>query len=159
MADIHKFAKHINGLSDSNQLSMENEFKNAIPDFNKDDNLGYACTDLFLQILDEIYDGTSVPCKKPSAPADNSSHAQVRNNFSFPFPDVAPELTGDPLFIVTGAELGITRSDDDFSEYLENTQEKYQTIKTLLYSEVPRPFYDFYVCNTLTYKVSKGRNS
>ena len=159
MADIHKFAKHINSLSDSNQLSLETEFKNLISDFNKDDNLGYACTDLFLQILDEIYDGTSVPCKKPSAPADNSSHAQVRNNFSFPFPDVAPELTGDPLFIVTGAELGITRSDDDFSEYLENTQEKYQTIKTLLYSEVPRPFYDFYVCNTLTYKVSKGRNS
>jgi len=36
-----------------------------------------------------------------------------------------------------------------FSKYLEHTKTFYSTVKTLLYSEKPRSFYDFYVCNTL----------
>lgn len=73
--------------------------------------------------------------------------------------DIAPEFTGDPLYVITSTQLGIKSNVNEFSEYLENALEKYQTIKTLLYSDAPKPFYDFYVCNTLTYKVSRGRNS
>jgi len=46
-------------------------------------------------------------------------------------------------------------------EYLKRILEKYNSIKTLLYSEEPKPFYDFYVCNNLrkrTYN-SKDKNS
>lgn len=99
--------------------------------------------------------------EKPIAP---NAHFEIKNDADDEtcddfMPDIAPELTGDPLYIVTGTQLGIEDDGDEFSEYLENTQEKYQTIKTLLYSDAPKPFYDFYVCNTLTYKVSKGRSS
>ena len=37
----------------------------------------------------------------------------------------------------------------DYSEYLRNSVNRYGRIKTLLYSDVERPFYDFYVCNSI----------
>ena len=36
-----------------------------------------------------------------------------------------------------------------FAKYLERAKDFYSKTKTLLYSEKPRAFYDFYVCNTL----------
>lgn len=35
----------------------------------------------------------------------------------------------------------------DYRDYLDKTKNKYQEIKTLLYNDTPRKFYDFYVCN------------
>jgi len=52
-----KFAKFISKFNEHNQMAIEDEIKAIIPDFNFDDNLGYACADLFLQILDDIYEG------------------------------------------------------------------------------------------------------
>ena len=40
-------------------------------------------------------------------------------------------------------------SNPHFEQYLKNAKEKYSTIKTLLYSDQPKPFYDFYVCNDI----------
>lgn len=40
----------------------------------------------------------------------------------------------------------------DYSEYLNKTKNKYQEIKTLLYNDSPRKFYDFYVCNDIARK-------
>ena len=42
-----------------------------------------------------------------------------------------------------------TRSTPRFEQYMKNAKEKYSTIKTLLYSDQPKPFYDFYVCNDI----------
>ena len=47
------------------------------------------------------------------------------------------------------ASSGAVRSNPHIEQYLKNTKEKYSTIKTLLYSEQPKPFYDFYVCNDI----------
>ena len=38
----------------------------------------------------------------------------------------------------------------DCTEYLRTVRNKYSELKTLLYTESPKPFYDFYVCNDLT---------
>lgn len=38
---------------------------------------------------------------------------------------------------------------NDFQLYLSKAYDKYSKIKTLLYTEQPRPFYDFYVCNDI----------
>ncbi len=40
----------------------------------------------------------------------------------------------------------------DVYTYLRSAEEKYSTIKTLLYSDEPKPFYSFYVCNTIRYR-------
>lgn len=55
--DSDNFAKYVDSLSWENQRAIDSEFKKRISDFNADDNLGYACADLFLQIMDDIYDG------------------------------------------------------------------------------------------------------
>ena len=49
-------------------------------------------------------------------------------------------------------ELNIVYSEKEklnFNEYLHNTKEKYSKIKTLLYNDQPKPFYNFYVCNDI----------
>ena len=43
--------------------------------------------------------------------------------------------------------------------YLRKAEEKYSTIKTLLYSDQPKPFYSFYVCNTIRYRNGGSRAS
>jgi len=53
--NISKFAKYINEFNEHNQIAIENEIKTIIPNFNIDENLGFACAELFLQILDDIY--------------------------------------------------------------------------------------------------------
>lgn len=40
-----------------------------------------------------------------------------------------------------------------FGAYLRNAKQKYSTVKTLLYHEQPKPFYDFYVCNDIMRRV------
>lgn len=40
----------------------------------------------------------------------------------------------------------------DVYTYLRNVEEKYNTMKTLLYNDQPKPFYSFYVCNRIRYR-------
>lgn len=46
---------------------------------------------------------------------------------------------------------------DAFLTYLSNVRTKYSTIKTLLYNDQPKPFYDFYVCNNITWRERADR--
>lgn len=55
--DTDKFADYINKFNDHNQIAIEDAIKAVVPNFNPDEVLGYACADLFLQILDDIYEG------------------------------------------------------------------------------------------------------
>lgn len=65
--DSDKFARYIDTLGWESQRGIEEDFKKRLPDFNPDDNLPYACADLFLQIMDDIYEGreTSSPITNP----------------------------------------------------------------------------------------------
>ena len=47
---------------------------------------------------------------------------------------------------------------ENFSIYLQNTYDKYSYIKTLLYNDQPRKFYDFYVCNNVYQKINSSQN-
>lgn len=67
-------------------------------------------------------------------------------------PNIAPELTGVPPLLVLPGEM--YEPTGEFSNYLQNAHEKYCSIKTLLYSDHPRKFYDFYVCNTVYQKIN-----
>ena len=44
-------------------------------------------------------------------------------------------------------------TDKQYKNYLKKAQNKYCLLKTLLYSDYPRQFYDFYVCNDITQRV------
>lgn len=58
-----KFAAYIESQNWDAQCAVSTDFKQRIVNFNSDDKLGYACADLFLQILDDIIEGneTSSP--------------------------------------------------------------------------------------------------
>ncbi|MFY9549028.1 NACHT domain-containing protein [Miniphocaeibacter sp.] len=65
---------------------------------------------------------------------------------------------GETLFIYS---INDTFGGSNFplSNYLIKLREKYSMIKTLLYSDQPRSFYDFYVCNSIERRIPKpGRH-
>lgn len=70
---------------------------------------------------------------------------------------IAPELTGEAPWILI--PKGILPAVTDFSEYLDNAYDKYSHVKTLLYSDAPRDFYDFYVCNDISQKIYTKKSS
>ena len=51
------------------------------------------------------------------------------------------------------AEPKTAKPKPNFEPYLKKAKEKYSTIKTLLYSDQPKPFYDFYVCNDIERRI------
>lgn len=61
---------------------------------------------------------------------------------------------GETLFIYSiNDDEYANNSTRPFIRYLVNVKEKYSMIKTLLYSDQPRPFYDFYVCNDIERRI------
>ena len=73
---------------------------------------------------------------------ENLRHINVTD--FMPIPDIT--VTQDIL----PAELPFPA--DTFLSYISNVRTKYSTIKTLLYNDQPKPFYDFYVCNNITWR-------
>lgn len=86
--------------------------------------------------------------------SDSSKGNLETSNYSS---DIAPELTSVPPLVVLPGEL--LNPDDEFAEYRENAYNKYSSIKTLLYSDRPRPFYDFYVCNNIYQMIHVSKNT
>ena len=65
-------------------------------------------------------------------------------------------VDGNHIKSITATHCVVEGSDIDL--YLQATCKKYNTLKTLLYTEVPRPFYEFYVCNNVYRTVRKKNN-
>lgn len=73
-------------------------------------------------------------------------------------PDIAPELTGEPLYILTQEAVGLC-SESEFSEYFDSVTQKYNRVKTLLYNDIPKPFYDFYICNDIWHRIPVSKRT
>lgn len=88
-----------------------------------------------------------------------------KSHFLFGGQNIAPDLlnlTDGQIFLIDNDLVpGLDDSDDadedelrqHFEVYLKKASELYGAVKTLLYSEQPRPFYDFYVCNDVKQRV------
>ena len=48
---------------------------------------------------------------------------------------------------------------NEYRSYLNNTYEKYNKMKTLLYNDAPVEFYNFYICNNITQKIYTKKNN
>lgn len=66
--------------------------------------------------------------------------------------------TSDTSAIRDNLPASFTFQADAFLTYLSNVRAKYSTIKTLLYNDQPKPFYDFYVCNNITWRERVDRD-
>ena len=74
------------------------------------------------------------------------------------FNDIAPELTDQPPLIVLPASF-LEDESDVIRKYLRKAKDKYIKLKTLLYADNPKPFYDFYVCNNVSQRIRVNKNS
>lgn len=85
---------------------------------------------------------------------DNEENSEDEDLIFLGTPDgIAPEITGNPMDSLIAIPRGLLVDDREFAEYLDNAEAKYGRIKTLLYSDAPRKFYDFYVCNNIAQKI------
>lgn len=71
---------------------------------------------------------------------------------------VAPVLPSSDIEISVGAAPANAQRFimPDVYTYLRNAEDKYKTLKTLLYNDQPKQFYSFYVCNRIRYRGSDG---
>ena len=65
-----------------------------------------------------------------------------------------PEVQDSEEHVSSPAEKFIM---PDVYTYLRNAEDKYSTMKTLLYNDQPKPFYSFYVCNRIRYREMDSR--
>lgn len=62
-------------------------------------------------------------------------------------------LTFREYAVASDVQIPVQKAKPNFKAYLHNAKEKYSTIKTLLYNDQPKPFYDFYVCNDIERRI------
>lgn len=74
------------------------------------------------------------------------------------FDDIVPELTDQPPLIVLPSSF-LQDESDAIRTYLEKAKDKYCKLKTLLYADNPKLFYDFYVCNDISQRIRINKNS
>jgi hypothetical protein len=79
------------------------------------------------------------------------------NNASDVFGRIVKEvdcyLTFREYAVASAVQIPVKKAKPNFKAYLHNAKDKYSTIKTLLYNEQPKPFYDFYVCNDIERRI------
>lgn len=73
-------------------------------------------------------------------------------------PDLANLLNGD-IYLMDRVLLDDEAIDEAFGDYLKKASDFYSTVKTLLYSEAPRNFRDFYVPNDIKAKYTGAGNN
>lgn len=116
----------------------------------------------FISTVGENWSG--VTAVKSVTPDDLDQEAEEADPYYVPdnmdallFPGgIAPELTEEPPWILIPKGIMPIRN---FTAYLENAYGKYSQMKTLLYNDSPREFYDFYVCNDINQKIYEKKYS
>jgi hypothetical protein len=109
---------------------------------------GYVLSELFAGVL--LYtvvsvlntEGKGCASQIDKTYVDNFAERNIIYDFATDFPDSRCEdIENDGLH--EPADGSVIRS------YLSKVEDKYNEIKTLLYSDQPKPFYSFYVCNDI----------
>lgn len=79
--------------------------------------------------------------------------------FRMKLDEIYGEITkGETLFIYSISDK-FGSGNFPLINYLIKAREKYNMVKTLLYSHQPRPFYDFYICNSIERRIPRYSRS
>lgn len=94
--------------------------------------------------------------QKKAVSMDPDSENVTQRRYIMPGSSVAPEVTPDgELYLVE--EVLSDDEEAEYEEYFNHLKKDYNRITTLLYADIPQPFYDFYVCNNM-YRIEAGRD-
>ena len=162
-AQITRLAKKINAFADpmlfEPYIDEQEEpaiqklcdaFTDVLPEINLH-NAGEQIAALFDGIINESAGGK----KEKPINSDKESNMLQQKNGSQPGSYTVPTEPGDyalNLALETGQgtyRISEKPEIDPFQEYIDKAAAYYSQKKTLLYTEIPRPFYSMYVCNDL----------
>ena len=128
--DSEKFETYIESKGDAAATTLAKVFKNEIPDA-EPANISQKLGDLFVQIILEAVGNTK-------AHKQSSLFQSEADDFLFEILDKKRK------------EGRVYSEDDLLTKYYNNASEYFSTKKTLLYAETPHPFYEMYVCNSIS---------
>lgn len=90
---------------------------------------------------------------------DNRAGKEAAKEASMDFVVSFTELQDTISFVVPQKEGEIINTASElFIDYLASVKERYGSVKTLLYNDNPKPFYDFYVPNYAIHSVERVKN-
>jgi len=95
-----------------------------------------------------------------TARVDNRPGKAVADKIDWDFVVSFAPLQDTISFVIpNGEEEAIETMSAAFVGYMNSAKQKYETMKTLLYSNEPRPFYSFYVPNRAVHSVGRSRTT
>lgn len=107
--------------------------------------------DLFENILDLLSDDIFVPDQAKGEIIGFSDEKDLSMFLAHTFHYAGLVENSNPdMFIHKAPALAPWAEMPDFSAYLTRLSDSFSSIRTLLYYDNPKPFYDFYVCNRIS---------
>ncbi len=144
------FEEFIYDQGDAVAQKLCNVFSDVLPDITL-----HSAGEMLAALFDEILNTAAGTNKKSTA---KGADEEADIDFSKPFAIIASgEETAPDLIdfqdgtLFFGGVPGHEEPQDAFETYLNKAVEFHSVKKTLLYAEKPRPFYEMYVCNDVTY--------
>lgn len=101
-------------------------------------------------ILDLIPEDDFIPDQDKAAMIDCESNGELARLLAIAFTFAILAENGSPdMFVHKAPALTPWAEMPDYSAYLKRIEGAFSSIRTLLYYDNPKPFYDFYVCNNI----------
>lgn len=106
--------------------------------------------EVMAHIIDLIPEDDFIPDQDKSLMIDHESNGDFSSLLAVAFTFAIIAENGNPdMFVHKAPALTSWVEMPDYSVYLKQIECAFSSIRTLLYYENPKPFYDFYVCNNI----------
>lgn len=107
-------------------------------------------SDIMANLLDEVSADVMVPDQEKAELIDYEKDDAFSHFLALSlFWALLTENVNPDMFIHRAPKLAPWNEMPDYSPYLKRINESFSKIRTLLYYDEPKPFYDFYVCNDI----------
>lgn len=148
-------------MNGSKQIPSEIQF--CLRDMNRNEIASYFETYVIqyinegrrTEMMDEVCSLTTDDIMVPEHEKESMSEAAKANAFPLLLAHalvfaVMTENVNPDMFIHKAPPLAPWDEMPDYSNYLKRIHDSFSCIRTLLYYDNPKPFYDFYVCNNMS---------
>lgn len=134
-------------LRDTNKEKLAEYFKTFV--------IQYIDEEKRPHLADEILDLAADDVMLPESEKSNMEESAKEKKYSLLLAHglvfvLMTENANPDMFIHRAPALEPWDEMPDYSAYLKRIHSSFSSIRTLLYYETPKPFYDFYVCNTIS---------
>lgn len=147
----------------SGRRQVPHEIRFCLRDTNQDDIITYFETfiiqyiseekrpDVMNEILEQAADDAMIPDQEKALMIEHEEASEFAKLLALGFGyAIMTENVNPDMFIHKAPAIIPWAEMPDYSAYLNRISDSTSTIRTLLYYDNPKPFYDFYVCNDIS---------